>query len=359
MTGPIDTAPCGFLVVDDGATVLDANRTLADALGTTPEAMRGRPVRELLAAGSRLYYQTHFFPLLRLRGEVHEVYLSLKTAAGEDLPVLLNATRREDGEGPVSTIAVVPIERRSRFEDEILEARRTAETASESRARLLSMLSHDVRSPLTAMTYAADFMRQGMFGAVTEPQTAQLEQIATAGRYVLRLVSDVLDFSRLENGRVDVRPQPVPVDQAVGAVCALLAAEAEATGVALAPPSGPEVSAWADPDRLQQILANLVGNAVKFTGDGGRVAVTWEGNDGGVAIQDRDTGPGIAPERLAAIFAPFIQEDGPGASGGVGLGLAISRELAQAMGGGLDVESVLGEGAVFTVTLPPPPDSTG
>ncbi|PAP75237.1 PAS domain-containing sensor histidine kinase [Rubrivirga marina] len=355
MEGLIDTIPCGLLTADDGGRILDVNRTLADALGYAPDALRDRTVRSVLAGGARIYYQTHVFPLLRLRGEVHEVYLSMRTADGADLPVLFNAVRRERAEGPVSEIVVVPIERRSRFEDEILEARRAAETASQSRARYLSMLSHDVRSPLSAMTFSADLLARGAFGPVTEAQTGELERIATAGRYVLRLVSDVLEFSRLESGRVDVRPAPVDVAEVADAALALVAGQADAAGVHLERSPALPLTSWADRDRLLQVLVNLVGNAVKFTGAGGRVSVTWSEALERVAVHVRDTGPGIAPDRLTAVFAPFVQDAEASGDGSVGLGLSISRELTRAMGGDLTVESTPGEGATFTVTLPHPP----
>jgi PAS domain S-box-containing protein len=353
--GLIDTAPCGILLADDASLILDANRTLADALGYSLEALRGKEVRTVLARGARIYYQTHVFPLLRLRGEVHEIYLSLRTAGEEDLPVLLNAVRREHDDGPITEIAVVPIERRSRFEDEILEARRAAETASQSRARFLSMLSHDIRSPLSAIAFSADLLARGAFGPVTEAQTRELGQIASAGRYVLRLVSDVLEFSRLETGRVDVCPVRVDVAEAADAALALVAGQADGAGVRLERPDAPALTAWADRDRLLQILVNLLGNAIKFTGAGGRVTVTWSASPDHVAVHVEDTGPGIAPDRQAAVFAPFVQDDAAPADGSVGLGLAISRELARAMGGDLTVESAPGEGATFTVALPHPP----
>ncbi|WP_412061873.1 ATP-binding protein [Rubrivirga sp. IMCC45206] len=361
MTRPIDHAPCGLLTVDDGGVICDANQAIADALGMAPEALRGRKVREILAPGARLYYQTHFFPLLRLRGAVHEVYVSFRTAAGDDLPVLVEAARHEGSDGPMNWLAVVPIERRSRFEDEILEARRAAETASDSRARFLAMLSHDIRSPLSAMTFSADMMALQALGPVTDAQAAELARIAEAGRYVLRLVADVLAFSRLETDRVDVRPARLDVAAAVEAALALVRAQAEGAGVTLAPPAGPPAEAWADADRLRQVLVNLLGNAVKFTGaEGpGTVAVAWEVADGRVALRVADTGPGIAADRLDAVFAPFVQEGGLGAASGVGLGLSISRELARAMGGEVTVESALGEGATFTVDLPLAPPEGG
>lgn len=354
MTGVIDTLPCGVLVVDPQGKVRAVNRTLAEALGHEPGTIEGGAVEGYLAAGSRIYYQTHLLPLLRLKGEVHEVYLSLRTASGAELPVLLNARHRRREGQTLTEVVVVPIERRNQFEDELLKARRAAEAASASRARFLSMLSHDIRSPLSAMVLSADLVARGALGPVTEEQGAELGRVAEAGRYVLRLVTDVLDFSRLESGRVDVRLRPVGLAGAVARALEIVGADARAAGVDLGPPTGPaDAHAQADPDRLQQVLLNLLTNAVKFTGAGGRVRASWVVEGGDAVVRVSDTGPGIAPEAMERLFAPFVQgaAGARGGAAGVGLGLAISRELTRAMGGDLTVESVEGEGATFLVRL--------
>lgn len=357
MDGLTDAVPCGIALVHADGRVVDANQAFATALGVEPAALHETPLQALLAPQDRLYFETHLAPLLRLRGRLREVHLTLRGPDGIDVPVLVNATLHDGPRGPVTLLAAMPIEQRSRFEDEVLEARRAAETASESRARLLAMVSHDIRSPLSAITFAADLMRQGAYGPVAAEQTDELGRIAEASRYVLRLVTDVLEFSRLESGRIDIRASTVDVGVEARAALALVEPQAGAAGVAVSAEGPDGVHAWADRDRLRQILVNLLGNAVKFAGAGESAVVGWARDGDGVRAWVRDTGPGLAADRLEAVFAPFVQGDGR--AGGAGLGLAISRELAEAMGGSLAAESAAGEGATFTVALPAPPPEAG
>ncbi|WP_412068814.1 ATP-binding protein [Rubrivirga sp. IMCC43871] len=350
MDGLTDVVPCGVALVREDGRIVDANQAFATALGLEPAALHGTPFHTVLSPQDRLYYETHLAPLLRLRGRLREVHLTLRGPDGIDVPVLVNAVHRDGPRGPVTVLAAMPIDQRSQFEDELLEARRAAETASESRARLLAMLSHDIRSPLSAITFAADLMRQGAHGPVAGDQADELDRIAEAGRYVLRLVTDVLEFSRLENGRIDVRPSSVDVGAEARAALALVESQAEAAGVAVSAEGPDGVRAWADRDRLRQILVNLLGNAVKFAGAGQAATVQWASDRNGVRVWVSDTGPGVAADRLDAVFVPFFQGDSR--AEGAGLGLAICRELALAMGGTLTVESVVGEGATFAVALP-------
>lgn len=349
----LDTAPCGFLSFADDGIVLRANATLRGLLGIDP--LQGQHVDALLAPGARIFYQTHVFPLLKLEAKVDEIYLSLRTHAGADLPVLLNAVRRERDGRPVNDAIVVPMRRRNQFESELLQAKHAAEEASRARARFLSILSHDLRAPLSAITLAADLLASGAAGPVTDGQRHDLERIQETSTYVLRLVSDLLNFSRVQTNRMDVRVRPVALaevlDRATGTV-EHLAADAELSLVHEA--HDPDALLLADPERLQQILLNLLTNAIKFTEPGGTITLATTGGTRSVRLHVRDTGRGIPPDRLESIFDPFVQLTGPsgGPSEGVGLGLAISRELARAMRGELTVESAVGRGSTFTVVLP-------
>src|ERR1043165_7912540 len=129
----LDSAPFGFLVVSDDGRVEVANRTLAGLLDTTVDEIVGGHLDNLLTAPSRIFYQSHFFPILKLQGQVHEVYVSMLSGAGEEVPVLLNATRRETSDGPRSDWAVVPMRTRNQYENEILKARKAAEEASRAK----------------------------------------------------------------------------------------------------------------------------------------------------------------------------------------------------------------------------------
>jgi signal transduction histidine kinase len=173
--------------------------------------------------------------------------------------------------------------------------------------------------------------------------------------HLARLIDDILDFARLEAGRVRIEAKPVQVADVLADLGPLVEAQASKKRVELAllPPSA-ELTVLADRQRLQQILVNLVGNAIKFTPENGLIRVGAQRDGTTAAVFIRDTGMGIPSDRLQAIFDPFVQvEDSlTRTATGAGLGLAISRDLARAMGGDLKVESTLGNGSTFTVVLP-------
>ena len=348
----LDAAPCGFFSFADDGFVLHVNATLCDMVEA--DDLVGRHVDAFLAPGARIFYQTHIFPMLRLHGRVDEIYLSLHTRQGVEVPVLLNAVRRERDGRVVSDAVVVPMRQRNQFESELLQAKYAAEEADRARARFLAVLSHDLRAPLSAINLAADILASGAEGPVTDAQRQDLVRIKDASAYVLQMVTDLLNFARVDANRVDVRIQPVPVRMALDRAASMVEHLADQAGLMLAREDHDLPTAvLADPERLQQVLLNLLTNAVKFTERGGRITLATARDRGTIRLHVRDTGRGIPPEEADRIFDPFVQlEDQGGARrDGIGLGLAISRELTRAMDGDLTVESVVGKGSTFTVVL--------
>ncbi|HEX8694606.1 MAG TPA: GAF domain-containing protein [Longimicrobium sp.] len=233
--------------------------------------------------------------------------------------------------------------------------RAEAEAANLAKSQFLASMSHELRTPLNAIGGYADLMEMGVRGPVTEEQRGDLERIKRAQQHLLGLINDVLNFAKLEAGRVEFDIRRVAVDDVLINVEALTAPQLQAKGLAYARTEPCALTfARADPEKLEQILLNLLANAIKFTGPGGSVAVECVDEGERVRIAVTDTGPGIAPERQSDIFEPFVQVDADLARArqGTGLGLAISRELARAMGGELAVESRVGEGSTFILTIP-------
>jgi signal transduction histidine kinase len=216
-------------------------------------------------------------------------------------------------------------------------------------------MSHELRTPLNAIGGYAELLAMGIRGAVTAQQREDLTRIQASQRHLLGLINEVLNYARLETGTVRYEVAAVHVRDAVAAAESLIAPQARAKGLTLTvtdPP--PDLVARADADKVRQIVVNLLSNAVKFTDRGGSVAAWCEAGADVVALHVRDTGVGIPADKLGAIFEPFVQvrSDLTRTAEGVGLGLAISRDLARGMHGELTADSVVGAGSTFTLTLP-------
>jgi signal transduction histidine kinase len=239
-------------------------------------------------------------------------------------------------------------------------ARDAAQAANRAKSEFLAVMSHELRTPLNAIGGYADLMEMGLHGPVTAPQRDALARIQRSARHLLGLINEVLNYAKIEAGAVSYASLPVRVGEAVAGAESLVAPQLRSRGLGYAwTGCDPALAVFADPEKLQQILLNLLTNAVKFTaardGRPGQVEVGCElARDGRVLLHVRDTGIGIAPDKLEAIFEPFVQvrADFARTAEGTGLGLAISRDLARGMGGDLTVESIPGVGSTFTLALP-------
>ena len=356
MNEQLNTAPCGYLIFSDDGRIVAVNETLAHLLGYETEALVGQPFELILGVGGKIFYHTHLFPVLKLHGGAEEVYLSLRTRAGADISVLANAVRREREGILLNECVFMRILQRSHFEDELVRARKQAEAATETKAKFLSMMSHELRTPLQAITGYSDLLRDGVSGVLNSQQLGDIASIKSASEEMVRLLNDILEFARLESGNAELRLGAVSVRSALKRAELLLVPKFQEAGLVYAR-LDPEVdiAVQANADRLQQVLLNLMTNAIKFTPRGGRISTDCQ-VDGAVSlIRVRDTGSGIPSDQLERIFEPFMQLDRHRVGArqrGVGLGLSISRELTRAMGGELHAKSGVGEGSVFTVTLP-------
>jgi two-component system sensor histidine kinase/response regulator len=233
------------------------------------------------------------------------------------------------------------------------EARARAEEANRGKSEFLAMMSHDLRTPLNAIAGYSELLAMGIRGPVTAPQLADLERIQRNQRHLLNLVNDILSYAKIETGTIPLEMAPVKLEATVRPLRAVIEPQAAKRGITYEYLGGDaNAVVMADPERLEQVMINLLGNAVKFTADGGRVTMRCFVRDGMGLIEVTDTGIGIPESKIKLIFDPFVQVDANrGKRDGVGLGLAISRKLAQAMGGEIEVRSEEGVGSTFTVSL--------
>ena len=248
-------------------------------------------------------------------------------------------------------------ERMQAQERAIENARRLAEVeaANRAKAEFLAAMSHELRTPLNAIAGYVELLESGLRGPINETQAEDLRRIKRSGQHLLSIINDLLNFSRIEAGTVNYDITTFPVMQAVDAVRLMTEPLANAKDIAFVwPQDAHDLVIEADVAKVEQVLVNLVGNAVKFTPNGGQVVVSAEAVDGMISIIVRDNGIGIPAQQLDRIFEPFVQVGRTLTSTheGAGLGLAISRDLARAMSGDLVAESEVGKGATFRLRLP-------
>ncbi len=239
--------------------------------------------------------------------------------------------------------------------EELMHRTEEAEAANRAKSEFLATMSHELRTPLNAIFGYADLLDMGLHGPVTTAQQEALERIKRNQRALLVLVNDVLNFAKLEAGKVELTMADVSVAEVIGDVTAVIAPQLENKGLRYVFAAVDDsLQVRGEQERIEQILLNLLTNAGKFTPRGGEVVVTVTHDDKQVRMQVRDTGGGIPEEKLQSVFDPFVQIDRQvedTGERGVGLGLAISRDLAMAMGGTLTAESTVGEGSTFTLML--------
>lgn len=271
--------------------------------------------------------------------------------------VLITALRNPSGElVGFAKVTRDLTERRKAHKRAVEDARRiaAAEAASRTKSEFLTSMSHELRTPLNAIGGYAELLSMGIHGPVSEPQVRDLDRIIASQRHLLSIINDILDYGRLETGRSPYDIKSVPLVEAIETVAAMMEPQAEARSVHLGILPCAGIRVRADRLRVEQILLNLVSNAVKFTDPGGRVTVMCATGGGMVTVSVEDTGIGIPSEQADHIFQPFVQlgRTLTGGPQGTGLGLAISRDLARGMGGDLTVHSSPGHGSTFTLSLP-------
>jgi PAS domain S-box-containing protein len=286
-------------------------------------------------------------------GRDYELELRLRGANDEYCWFLARSRPARDESGKIDAWLgiAVDIEERKKAEEE-------AWAASQAKSEFLASMSHELRTPLNAIGGYAELLALGIRGSLNADQAQDIARIRRSQQHLLTLIQDVLNFAKVDAGQTEYHITAVPVDEALRDTESMIAPQILAKGLHYSYKGiGKSTAVLADPEKMQQIVLNLLTNAVKFTDTGGTITLSSELSGNCVDIRVADTGPGISPEKLKKIFDPFVQAERRlnQPVQGVGLGLAISQDLARAMDGQVGVESVVGEGSTFTLTLPRAP----
>lgn len=354
-----ENAPCGYFSTLPDGTFARVNQTFLTWTGYSREALIGRKrFQDLLTLAGKIYHETHYAPLLRMQGVVNEVALDLVGQHGQTLPVLLNTFQKRDslGQPLLNRTTLFNATERRHYERELLQERRKAEQAAEAKARLLAVISHEIRSPLNTISLLAEILQKT---SDNPRQEKHLRMLKSASQHLTELINGLLDYSKLEAGRMHIDRQAFRLRELVESITLRLQPRAEEKEISLLAAVDERVPEQliGDPLKMAQVLTNLIGNAVKFTSEGFvRIEVELIERAAGAAVIDvsvRDTGIGIPPERLPDIFEEFTQASAETTAkfGGTGLGLTISRKLLQLLDSDITVQSTPGEGSIFSFRL--------
>lgn len=367
-----ENAPCGYLSIKPDGRIVKVNATFSTWIGWAPEQLIGKRFLDLLNIAGRIFYETHFAPLLRMQGFFHEVALDFLTQQGKSLPVLVNAAERRDNEGRhlFTRITVFNATDRRRYERELLAARTAAEAAKKEaqelramaeaslfgeretsalREQFIAVLGHDLRNPLSAISGGAELLLRTPLDDRTRSVATLIQRSAAR---MAGLIDNVMDFARgrLGGGLVLERMSDAPIAAMLRQVVDEL--QTSAPDRVIQADIALSASVTCDVRRIGQLASNLLGNAITYGAKPDKpIRLGATTSDGCFELFIANAGDPIAPAALAKTFEPFERGTLRGSLQGLGLGLYISHEIAKAHGGNLSVSSNAVE-TRFTFRMP-------
>ena len=362
--GLLEAAANAIVGVNQEGLITMVNAETEKSFGYQRDELLGHPVEILIPEAFHRVHQAHrasYLRLARARTMGPGLELRARRKDGSEFPVEISLTPLETEGGLLVMAIIVDITERRLYQEQIeqtnreLELRnREVERATQLKSQFLASMSHELRTPLNAILGFSDLLAEQTAGSLNEKQRRYVQHIHNGGQHLLQLINDILDLSKIEAGRMELRPESFLVADTLPEVLSIIRPLAMDKKIEVVSTVEPALWVCADRVRFKQILYNLLSNAVKFTPDGGRVGVQVWPDGEWLHLVVHDTGIGIPPEEQEAIFDEFRQvgTTTKGVKEGTGLGLAITRRLVEQHGGTLRVESEPGRGSRFHFTLP-------
>lgn len=351
-------APCGYISTLPDGTFVKVNQTFLDWTGYSREELLAvKRFQDVLTIGGKIFYETHYAPLLDMQGFANEISFDVFCRDRRRMPVLINSVQKRDPAGTplLNRTIILNAKDRRQYERELQQARKKAEEALDLRNQFLSLAAHELKTPLTSIMGHIELFqrRNGKEHSLNERDERALQTIADQAQRLNKMIASLLDISRIETGQLAVEQVPIDLCELVRQVVDEVQSTLVGRQIELLCPMQPLII-QGDELRLGQVFQNLIQNALKYSPPDVPIVVAVRHEHAEALIDVRDRGIGIPQTALSQLFNRFYRADNVDQENvsGLGIGLYVVKEIVELHSGNVTVTSTEGEGSTFTVCLP-------